>query len=234
MEKYTYLLINFFSILVPLLFSFGKRIRFYKSYSALFPAMLITTAFFILWDHYMTIWSVWGFNPKYVTGIYLWDLPIEEWLFFIAIPYSCMFVYISLNYFFKKDHLQSYSKNISAGLIVILSIVVLFNTEKLYTAIKLSLSALMLIYIVLKKTPYMGKFYRAYLVCLIPFFIVNGLLTAIPVVTYNDAENLGIRLGTIPIEDSIYMLLMLLMNTTLFEHFKSKQEHVKPSGSHRP
>jgi lycopene cyclase domain-containing protein len=157
---------------------------------------------------------------------------MEEWLFFFTIPYSCIFVYVSLNYFLKKDPIRAFSKNISIGLIVLLLFVVLFNTEKLYTAIKLSLTVLMLLYIVLKNPSYMGRFYRAYLVCLIPFFIVNGLLTAIPVVTYNDTENLGIRIGTIPIEDTVYMLLMLLMNTTLFEYFKEKQKNVEPTGSY--
>ena len=79
----------------------------------------------------------------------------------------------------------------------------------------------------------MGKFYRAYLVSLIPFFIVNGLLTCIPVVTYNNNENLGIRLGTIPVEDTIYLLLLLLMNIVIYEFFKKiLLPNVKPSSIH--
>ena len=69
----------------------------------------------------------------------------------------------------------------------------------------------------------MGKFYRAYLVSLIPFFIVNGILTSLPVVMYNDSENLGIRIFTIPIEDTMYSLLLLLMNIVLFEYFKNEK-----------
>lgn len=67
----------------------------------------------------------------------------------------------------------------------------------------------------------MGRFYFTYLIILIPFFIVNGALTGLftpePVVWYDDSQNLGIRLGTIPIEDSVYGLLLLLMNTTIYE-----------------
>lgn len=221
---YTYLLINTFTILVPFLFSFERRISYFRQWKYLFPAMIITGAFFIVWDHYMTIWNVWGFNPEYVTGIYIWQLPIEEWMFFITVPYSCVFIYVSLNYLLKNDPLKKAAKNISLSLVVILTATVLFNSDKLYTAIKLSLAAIMLVYVLFRKFPYMGKFYRAYAVSLIPFFIVNGALTALPVVTYNDAENLGIRLGTIPVEDTIYSLLLLLMNIVLFEYFKQKQE----------
>jgi len=224
---YTYLLINIFSILIPLLFSFEKRLSFYKLWKALFPAVLITGSFFIVWDHYMTLWNVWQFNPAYVLGINVWGLPIEEWLFFLTIPYSCLFIYESLNFLIKKDHLLRFSKNFSIVLIVILSITALLNTDKSYTWIKLSLAALMLVFVVLKKFPFMGKFYRAYLVSLIPFLIVNGILTSLPVVIYNDAENLGIRIFTIPVEDTMYSLLLLLINVVLFEFFKKKMIPVK-------
>jgi lycopene cyclase domain-containing protein len=73
---------------------------------------------------------------------------------------------------------------------------------------------------------WLGRFYLGYVVSLIPFLMVNGLLTGSfleePIVWYNDAENLGLRIGTIPVEDSVYMLLLLMMNTTIYEWLKAK------------
>jgi lycopene cyclase domain-containing protein len=64
----------------------------------------------------------------------------------------------------------------------------------------------------------------AYLVILLPFFIVNGILTGTgleePVVWYNDNENMGVRLFTIPVEDTIYGFLLIGLNITLYEFFK--------------
>jgi lycopene cyclase domain-containing protein len=55
---------------------------------------------------------------------------------------------------------------------------------------------------------------------------VNGFLTGSwiheQVVWYNDAENLGIKIGTVPIEDSIYALSMLLTVFVLMEKFREK------------
>jgi lycopene cyclase domain-containing protein len=71
-------------------------------------------------------------------------------------------------------------------------------------------------------------FLLAYLVSMIPFLIVNGLLTGSfleePIVWYDDSQNLGIRIFTIPVEDTIYSLMMLLMTIQLMEWFKAREK----------
>jgi lycopene cyclase domain-containing protein len=73
----------------------------------------------------------------------------------------------------------------------------------------------------------LGRFIFAYLIHLIPLMICNGILTGglteEPVVIYNNAENLGIRIWTVPIEDLIYSMILLLMNISFFEWLRSKQ-----------
>ena len=75
----------------------------------------------------------------------------------------------------------------------------------------------------------MSRFYFAYAFILIPFSIVNGILTGTfidqEVVWYNDQENLGMRLGTIPVDDIFYNMLMLLACVTLYERFKERFEY---------
>jgi len=54
---------------------------------------------------------------------------------------------------------------------------------------------------------------------------VNGILTGSgieqPVVWYNNAETIGIRLSTIPIEDFFYAMLMILLSITIAEKLES-------------
>jgi lycopene cyclase domain-containing protein len=58
---------------------------------------------------------------------------------------------------------------------------------------------------------------------------VNGVLTAIPIVWYNNAYNLGIRLYSIPVEDVVYSMAMLLLTITVYELLKQKHFRVLQS-----
>jgi lycopene cyclase domain-containing protein len=233
MDKWLYLIIDLGAFSIPFLASFDRRLRFDKQWRYLVPAIILTMLVFIPWDMAKTSLGVWGFNPRYLTGVYLGNLPLEEWLFFIVIPYSCVFTYHALNYLVAKDILGRYAGILSIILALGLLVVGFANTGRLYTSVTfISTGLFLLFHHFVIKPPYQGRFLFMYVVTLIPFFIVNGILTGsfIPgeVVFYNSAENLGIRLGTIPVEDMVYGLLMLLMNVTWFEFFKNRRTERLP------
>ncbi|MCB0692582.1 MAG: lycopene cyclase domain-containing protein, partial [Saprospiraceae bacterium] len=54
--------------------------------------------------------------------------------------------------------------------------------------------------------------------------ILTGCCTPEPIVWYNNQENLGIRLGSIPIEDSLYGFVLIISNIILFEIFERKEK----------
>jgi lycopene cyclase domain-containing protein len=109
-------------------------------------------------------------------------------------------------------------------MLIILSIVLLLTFyDRVYTLITFGLLLLALSYAEFIQKANLGRFYLAYLVSLIPFYIVNGILTSIPIVMYNDAENIAFRIGTIPFEDHFYSMSMLLINIRLFEYFKTRK-----------
>lgn len=227
-QKYLYLAIDFFSILFPFIFSFYAKYNFSKKWKYLFPAIVLPALLFIVWDEWFTQMGVWGFNPVYLTGIYWLSLPIEEILFFICIPYACVFTYEAVNFLItwrmSKKH-QDIITDILAGMLFLLAVIYF---DRWYTAVTFILASLYLnLHRWVWKSDYLGKFYLAFLFILIPFFIVNGILTGTgiedQVVWYNDTENLGIRMGTIPVEDTFYGMLLLLMNVSLFEHLQKKK-----------
>lgn len=236
-DKYLYLLVNIGTVLFPFLFSFEKKVAYYKWWKYLFPALITTAAVFLIWDHYFTKIGVWGFNEHYITGNKLFGLPFEEILFFFTVPYASIFIYAFVNKFWPATPiLDKIAKPISIIILLIAVVLLILHFDKAYTALNCGYAILLLgMQLLLIKGPYMGKFYRFYLWHLIPFFIVNGILTGTgidgEVVWYNNAENLGIRLGTIPVEDSLYSLSLMLMNISIFEWLKGRnalKENVGP------
>ncbi|MCT4581812.1 MAG: lycopene cyclase domain-containing protein [Flavobacteriales bacterium] len=218
--EYTYLLLNLGSLSVPFLFSFHPKLLFYKEWKRFFPALLFVAFIFIVWDIYFTSIGVWGFNKEYLIGVSIFNLPLEEVLFFICIPYASIFIYHCFKIFFKISY-PELNRKITIGLIALLTMVLIFNFGKLYTTVTFTLTILLLLYTFWKNPKWLTVFYLSFIVVLIPFFLVNGALTGMffetPVVWYNDAENLGIRMISIPVEDSVYALLMLLPTAFLFE-----------------
>ncbi len=221
--KSAYILINFLTILFPILLSFDSRVRFYKSWKYIFPGLLFTGVVFLIWDYLFTILDVWSFNRDYVMGAYILNLPIEEILFFITVPFACIFIYECLNYYIKKDLLAGVSRIISTLLIITCITLLVMFYDRVYTLITFGLLLVVLSYVEFVQKANLGRFYLAFLVSLLPFYIVNGILTSIPIVMYNDAENMAFRVGTIPFEDHFYSMSMLLINIRLFEYFKFRK-----------
>ena len=220
---YTYLYLMLATLAGPLLLSFSKHVQFVKKWKFLPLPLLITLVYFIIWDSLFTKYGVWSFNEHYILGIKIFRLPIEEWLFFIFVPFSCIFIYECVIYFIKNDFLKPYAFKINGAVLLIISGIAILNLDKTYTAFNFISAIVLLLYIqFILKPDWLGRFYVGYIFSLIPFFIVNGILTYLPVVTYNNAENLGIRIFTIPVEDTVYCLLLLLMNISMYEWLKER------------
>lgn len=225
--KYTYLLVDLFTIIVPFLFSFHPKLNFYKRWKAFFPAVLITGISFILWDMLFTNLGIWGFNPTYILGTKLGNLPIEELLFFLCIPYSCVFTYHCLDLLLKLQ-LAKRAENLVTLLLIASGVVVgLVYWGKLYTTSTAFLMVvLLLIAKYILKIDWLGKFYLVYLILLIPFCIVNGILTGTgldaPVVWYNETHIIGLRLLTIPFEDVFYGMDLILVNLLIYKSILAK------------
>ena len=209
------------SLAYPLAQSFERRIYYYKKWNFLLTSILLMMLLFIPWDIWFTHWSVWQFNNDYICGLKLFLLPIEEWLFFIIIPFACVFIHEVLNYFFNKELEPIAYVKISLLLALILAFSSVIWSDKLYTLVCFSLTSVSLFILSIYKPRWIGSFFRTYIISLIPFLIINGFLTGsfneTPIVSYSSNHIIGIRIMNIPIEDSIYCLLMLLIVIAVYE-----------------
>ena len=188
--------------------------------------MILPALLYIVWDFYFTSKGVWSFNDEYITGIKLYNLPVEEILFFFIVPYCCVFIYACIRSYFPRLVNKKTADWFLIALAIALLITGIIYFDKDYTGWTFILTGSFILIMYLLRSFFKSfdavSFLVTYFICLIPFLIVNGFLTAIPVVIYNNAENLGIRIYTIPFEDACYGMLLILMNIVLYEKLKSK------------
>lgn len=227
MQQYLYLAIDLGCLLIPFLFSFHPKLQFHKEWRAYLPAMIVSAILFLIWDELFTQQGIWGFNERYVTGIFIGNLPIEEILFFICIPYACVFTYHCLKRIVSNNPLQKSSRFWAQFLFTFSIAMAVINYNKLYTVTTFALLALFMAYIIyIKKHQHFADALFAYIAILPFFFISNGILTGsfIPdqVVWYNNTENFGRRIFTIPFEDAFYGFLLILLNIYIYEAIKQK------------
>lgn len=221
----TYLIINILIIIVPLLLSFESKISFYKKIPSVLKSILIVSSAFILWDVIATERGDWSFNPEHLTGISFFGLPIEEILFFITVPYACIFIFETVNFYIKDQSIKINSYLIWV-LILLSLIIALLSEEKNYTFTVMLFIAVSILLINYFNTAmkYSSNYWLTILISFFPFLVVNYFLTSIPVVTYNDAAFSTFRFITIPIEDFFYSFSMISMWILFYNYFERTNE----------
>ena len=131
-----YLILLLVSFSLPFGYSFEKKMHFIEHWKIVFSVISIVAIVYIVWDVIFTKIGVWGFNPNYYLGITIFNLPIEELLFFFLIPYASIFIHYSLQYFFPKAKLTNkFVVPFTWLLIAFLLVLIALNMGKLYTQI---------------------------------------------------------------------------------------------------
>ena len=185
--------------------------------------MLLPAFFYVVWDIIFTQRGIWSFNNLYITEIRYFNLPIEEMLFFFVVPYCCLFIYACVKSYFPKLQSNNTTGIIFKSLAGVFFVVACFNLKRDYTFYTFIFCSIFMLFTLIQRFN-QAAFLVSYLIILIPFLMVNGFLTSIPVVIYNDVENLGIRISTIPFEDVFYGMLLVMMNCLGYEHLIKNQK----------
>ena len=238
--NYLYLTVDLAVLAVPLAFSFDRKVRFVRFWPALFPAIAIMMALFIPWDIAFTERGIWGFNPDYLSGLWIAGIPLEEWLFFICIPYACLFTYESLKHYFPQAIGRTLAIPASAFLAVLCAVLAATLSDRWYIGLTCLLTGGLAAGLAVgaARWPHVKecnhRLWLAYVPLLIPFILSNGVLTGLrfwqypllnrdvatvtdQIVWYNNDHNLSIRIFSMPMDDLIYGFLMIAMTVVAYE-----------------
>ena len=222
-----YLIFNIIVAAGPVYLTFTRGANFAEKAPKALAALALMAAVFVPWDILVT-GRHWWFNDAYTLGFHIAGLPLGEWLFFLTVPYACIFTWEM--FFAAKNDVPG--KPFLRGVQMALPLLVpfggwVFSTGLEYTGLALiSLGLTALLDIVLRTHIFQRA--TAYLFTLMVaglILIFNGYLTARPVVLYGEEYQLGFRIITIPVEDFIYGFALLLGGVVLYQRFMGRVQH---------
>ncbi|MES2650593.1 MAG: lycopene cyclase domain-containing protein [Bacteroidota bacterium] len=214
-----FLYLNLFLFLIPFVLTSNEKINLR---SLLIPSLIVTVIFSETGVFFAGL-KVWSFNPAYLMGISYRQLPLEMYLFYFTSSFAGLGIYTYLNAKFPKNDLQKYALSLSNLLLGLMVAMLFFAYTKWYTATTFTILFLLLLYIEYKnQLRFMYKFYRAFIVCLIPFYISYGILCNMPIISYQAKETIDVNLFSIPFENHFYMMGMLLLGVYLVEVLKKR------------
>lgn len=94
-----YLLVLLAVVAFPLVAGLDRKLPIRKNLGLLFKATAAVCIPFWVWDIIATARGHWSFNPLYTLGFDIIGMPIEEWLFFVALVFVSIVTWESAKYF---------------------------------------------------------------------------------------------------------------------------------------
>lgn len=225
MAHLTYLFLLLIFLVIPIILSFQKKIRFIFRLRYLLPATIFSAAIFLMWEWRFTEFGIWSYNPDFITGIDLLKVPLEVWLSVFILPFSSVYIYEWLKIRFENFEKPNLFLVVSLVLFVVFAVLAYFYRRELFSFFTFFLTAIYLGYTIFRNRfkKYYTKFYLAFAVSLVPFMVVSLVMYSLPVISYDASHTMHVALLGIPVERLVYLYLMLLINFTIYEYISSRQ-----------
>ncbi len=219
MKKFAYLIFNLVVLIGPL-----SAIVFYRPiilpvWPALFFSLFIAAVIFIILDQWAT-GRFWYFNRKYLTGLFIGKLPVEEWLFFITVPFACFLLWVNL-----QPLLPDASVNFFwlVGFLFCLSILALISLKKHRTyaaAVIIGFFTVIILDMLAGANLIVRQRFWIFMIIVnLLTLIFNAYLVNQPIVRYFKQPKTGWQILNIPAEDFLYGTCLIYSNLFLYHLF---------------
>ena len=220
-EDLDYIAIIFLTFLGPFLLSFDSRVRYFRKWRPLAASILVIAPVYIVWDAVATDRGDWWFSGEHTSGVSILGLPLAEVLFFLVVPYSCIFIYEVLLRYLGDSRVPFHRWAYVLSALALLVLAAAFIDQYYTATVLVFTSAFLLAASLMYPAILQARAYWQYIiVSLVPFFAVNYLLTSTPIVMYSDEAIWGVRISTIPLEDLVYNFSMLSFYLLAYLYFR--------------
>ncbi len=189
------------------------------------PAVVFSAIIFLMINIRLAELKVFVYNPNYLSGINWLQYPAEEW---VLMPVISLFSFAA--YLFTKKRLTSFEKPnlfviVSLVLLVISGLITWFSRQKVYPFSLFLLVTIYLGYTVFRNRfkYHLTSFYLAYLIMIIPFFVLKAAVFSVQLIIPDSNFLIGISLLNMPVEEFAFLFLLMLINITIYEYLRERR-----------
>ncbi|ACP37279.1 conserved hypothetical protein [Sulfolobus islandicus M.14.25] len=188
-----------------------------RNYFQLLKSIAIVSPLYLFWDFLATWKDSWSFNPKYVMGIYVINLPMEEVMFFLVTPFATLLIFDFVMNSVRDREVKWVQKVIITTIpLLIITLPFVFNYSYTFIDFLYLIMSFIISLLIARDLLVSRNFWIFIGLSYIPFLLFDYFLTSDPVVIYGPNSILGIRFITIPVEDFIYSFSMLTLYTVFY------------------
>ncbi len=189
------------------------------------PAVVFSAIIFLMINIRLAELKVFVYNLNYLSGISWLQYPAEEWL---LLPVVSMLSFAA--YLLAKKRLTSFEKPnlfviISLVLLVVSGLITWFSRQKIYPFSMFTLLTIYLGYTVFRNRfkHHLTSFYLAFLMMIIPFFVLRAAVFSSSVIIPDNNFLFGISLVNMPVEEFAFLFLLMLINFTIYEYLRERR-----------
>jgi lycopene cyclase domain-containing protein len=205
MQQYYYLIFIAIILLPVLLLSFKTDVKPHRHLRGLLAGYLFVSLPFMVWDVWATARGHWAFNPEFILGPELFGVPLEEYLFFLAVPFALIYTWGVIKKYVGDIGIPAIMPLIVMGAAAAFTIwSLVYYWDNGYTRTVAIVLLLTILLLVGSRLAYTLRFWTFQLVLLGLFLVFNSILTMLPIVTYDPNAIIGFKFGDIPIEDFMF------------------------------
>ncbi|MFT5859133.1 MAG: lycopene cyclase domain-containing protein [Flavobacteriaceae bacterium] len=196
-----------------------KPVNFMRRWKSAFLAGSIMAIVSSLMSLLLTSSGIIGFNPEFSLGLIVYNLPIEELLFYFSFPLFSIFIYENLKYYFRKTPMRWTNLIVKLFIPGFCLFIALLEDSGTYTLAVLGLTTLT--FVLWSLYPSLQKIAATYLICLLPYLLTRYLLIGTEInpssIWHNESHQLSIKIGTLPMEEIADGFALIVASTILYE-----------------
>lgn len=170
----------------------------------------------------VVVGKFWSFSYDKTLGFSLFNIPFEEYLFFLTVPYICLLLWVYLQQSITSQLIVK--KTVGCwGIIMFLFIGWLAMLHQTYylSIVMVCIACICILQFLFNNFLVLQKNYLVFTgIVLVLTCMSDWYLTAQKIIVYNPAVLIGVHILTIPLEDFIYSILMVLITVFIYETVK--------------